>query len=187
MGKYDNIPAVRFDELAQQIFYDWLTKLETRLRSGEIESRAFEAHLTKYRKLMPALALIFHLVDFFDGKVTDPNVSTSAASLAASWCDYLELHAHKIYEAATMPQLSAAHALAKRIEQGDLMDGMTVRDLYRRCWTSLRDKERVESGLSLLESHHWLRILDESKTGLGAPSQVIRLNPNLKKFQKGQE
>jgi Protein of unknown function (DUF3987) len=55
------IPCLRFDEGAQDLFNEWRQELETRLRSGDL-SPALESHFAKYRKLVPSLALINHLV-----------------------------------------------------------------------------------------------------------------------------
>jgi Protein of unknown function (DUF3987) len=59
-GEYDKTPFFRFDEEAAAEFLDWRRGLERRLRSDEL-SPALEGHLAKYRKLVPALALIDHL------------------------------------------------------------------------------------------------------------------------------
>jgi Protein of unknown function (DUF3987) len=50
------------------------------------------SHLAKYRSLMPALALILHVIDGVDTGVGGP-VSGVAAEHAAAWCRYLEAHA----------------------------------------------------------------------------------------------
>ena len=68
-GPYDKVPSLRFDQDAAAAFLDWRTDLETRLRSGEM-SPALEGHLAKYRKLVPALALINHLADGDGGDVS---------------------------------------------------------------------------------------------------------------------
>jgi putative DNA primase/helicase len=61
-GAYDKVPSFRFDADALVEFLPWRTDLERRLRDGSL-SPALEAHLAKYRKLVPALALINHVAD----------------------------------------------------------------------------------------------------------------------------
>lgn len=181
-GPNDEVPIARFSSDAQELFYEWLKTLEKRLRSGEVESPAFEAHLTKYKKLMPSLALIFHVIDFCDPeRRCDKEVSVQlpSAQMAAAWCDFLEAHAKKIYADALRPQITAAYALVKKIRSEDITDRMTVRGIYRKEWGQLRDVNLVRSGLSLLETYHWIKILEESPTGRGATSEVIYLNPEL--------
>ncbi len=67
-GPYDKMPFFRFDEAAGAEFLTWRSQLEGRLRSGEL-SVVLEGHLAKYRKLVPSLALINHLVDGESGDV----------------------------------------------------------------------------------------------------------------------
>ena len=55
------IPYLRFTEEAQQLLDDWRGKLEMHIRSG-IDPPAIEAHLSKYRSLVPSLALVLLLV-----------------------------------------------------------------------------------------------------------------------------
>src|SRR5437868_1417108 len=60
----DGSPYLRFDAEAQEMYDDWRNRLEHRLRSKELATApAFEAHVAKYRSLMPSLALVFHLLD----------------------------------------------------------------------------------------------------------------------------
>jgi hypothetical protein len=134
--------------------------------------------LAKYRSLMPSLALLFHLVECI-GRGDVAPVSLSAAKLAADWCDYLELHARKIYAAELGTDLVAAHLLAAKIRKGEIHDGITVRDVYRAGWSGLKTPEVAFGGLSVLEEHGWLRIVVPK--GTGRPSQVIRINPALGK------
>ena len=66
----DGIPALRFDPEAQEFFDRWRDRLETRLRSSELQGRpAFESHLAKFRSLVPSLALLFHLIEVVARKV----------------------------------------------------------------------------------------------------------------------
>ena len=58
---------VRFAPDALDAFIEWRTGWETRLRSGELHP-ALESHFAKYRKTIPALALILHLADMAPGR-----------------------------------------------------------------------------------------------------------------------
>jgi hypothetical protein len=177
------IPALHFDDAAQNLFNDWLTRLQGRLLQGDV-SPALESHLSKYRSLMPSLALLFHLADWADCQLQNhlqdiPPVSIEAARLAASWVDYLELHARKIYAGSLNPDLQAAHLLMQKIQQEKIKDGMSIRDIYRNHWAGLDNKERVMQGLLLLADHGHLR-LEIVKSEEGRPaSDVIRINPSI--------
>src|SRR5262249_23569005 len=104
------IPTLRFEDAAQEFFDIWRTDLETRLRNSA-EHPVMLAHLAKYRKLMPSLALIFHLCD------AGPNraVSIEAAQRAAAWCNYLEMHARRIYHCVPARVDTAARLLGEKI------------------------------------------------------------------------
>ncbi len=168
------IPALRFSPEGQEIFDYWRFKLETRIR-GELRlPPAMESHLTKYRKLMPALALIFHLVAVVDGSA-EGLVSGEAALMAIEWCDYLETHAVRIYGTGTMPGLEQARELVKHIKRGAILDGCKPKDIYRHHWTKLTTPDDVKVGLEFLEQYDWLCV-EKIPTG-GKPSEVVRLNP----------
>lgn len=175
-----DIPFLRYSEAAQTVADLWRDALEARLRSGELDDTpAFASHLSKYRSLMPALALTFYLIDL---AAKSPGVAAGAvgeshARLAADWCGFLEEHARKVYAAETQRGAAAAHALADKIEAGAIFDGQPVRDLYRAQWAGLRSSERVLLGLSELTDLGWVRV--ESRATGANPSQVVRLHPDL--------
>lgn len=169
----DGLPYLRFDPAAQEAFDAWRHDLETRLRGGEPE--IIEAHLSKFRSLVPSLALLCHLADQPHGGP----VTLAAMLRAADWCEYLEAHARRLYALGMGADYSAAHALAARIRRGDVPDGSTPRDIYRAGWANL-DKAAAYRALEALEDCGWLR-LEEVPTGKvgGRPSLIVRLNPKL--------
>lgn len=186
----NSFPFLRFSSEAQEFHNNWRDKLENRLRSKELEAMpAFESHLSKYRSLMPTLALIFHLIDVGDTSVSSVSssprclqekkegVSLKAAQLAVKWCDYLEQHARKVYATEIYTKETAANHLSDKIREGDVFDGMTIRDIYRKGWTGLSTKEIVLDAISILKELGWVRT-ETNQTG-GAPTSVIRLHPEL--------
>jgi len=89
------IPYFQFDAQAQEFFHDWLCQLQGKLNG--LDHPIISQHLSKYRSLMPSLALIFHAIAIADSKQAIPYVSLAAAEQAAAWCTYLESHARRIY------------------------------------------------------------------------------------------
>jgi putative DNA primase/helicase len=175
----DGIPYLRFAPPAQDLFGVWRVKLEQRLRSNELSATpAFEAHIAKYRSLMPSLALVFHLLAL-DSDKTISSVSEEASSLAADWCDYLEQHARKVYASELTPGADGAKVLAAKIKTGEIYDGVSVRDISRHQWASLASIESVKSALRVLEQAGWLRVRD-IETG-GRPSEIVNLHPRLRR------
>jgi putative DNA primase/helicase len=165
-----NIPFLRFAPAAQERFYDWMTTRENHLRSGN-EHPAVESHLTKYRKLIPALALVTHLAEGREGPV-----GMEALEAAIGWGDYLESHARRIYSCGIDPAVAHARALVQRIQQGDVADGFTVRDVYHgRHWSMLADAAQVQLAVDELVELSWLRI-EEVPTS-GRPTKRHRINP----------
>ncbi len=177
----NDIPAFRFAPEAQELFDEWRTDLERRLREPEMAScPAFESHLAKYRSLMPSLALIFHLAEIVTSVsfVSAPAVGLESAKRAAAWCEFLEAHARKIYAAEMNAGMSAAHALADKIRAGAVEDVGSVRDLYRPQWSGLKTPEAVWSGLMELQKFGWLRV-EERETG-GRTTDVVVFNPEIR-------
>ncbi len=178
-GVEEPIPALRFSPDAQGLFFEWLSRLEHRLRSDSMgETPAFESHLAKYRSLMPSLALLFHLVE---AESTEGPVDLSAARCAADWCEFLEQHARKVYAAELRTDHLAAHALLRKIREGAIVSGMTLREVYNAGWSRLKSQERVHEGLALLTAHGWAR-LQTLKTG-GRPKQILSINPQALEAQ----
>jgi hypothetical protein len=85
-GPYDKTPFFRFDQAALGEFVSWREDLEQRIRGHRL-SPAVEGHLAKYRKLVPALALINHMADGCQGQV-----GLAALRKAIAFSRYLEGH-----------------------------------------------------------------------------------------------
>lgn len=169
------LPYLRFTADAQNVYNNWRRALETRLRSPEMaETPAFAAHLSKYRSLVPSLALITHLSD---GKSS--SVGLPALERAIKWVDYLEAHARKLYQAELDDGTSAVHNLAAKIKNGDVTDGMALRDLYHHKWPGLKTSGQVENAARDLESLGWMRIEEERNGERGRYRSVLRINPQL--------
>jgi putative DNA primase/helicase len=176
--EYNAIPYLRFDEDAQELFDRWREDLEITLRSKRIDHPALEAHLSKYRSLMPSLALLFHLVDRVDGRTEESAVSLDAAAKAAAWCSYLFEHAKRIYGMAINAVAHLAKTLAEHIQQSDLPDLFTARDVYRKHWTGLTNSREVAEPLELLTDLQWIRAV-AVQTG-GRSTTYYQVNPKVK-------
>lgn len=167
-----DIPYLRFAPDAQETFREWRAGLEKRLRTGD-EHPAVEAHLSKYRSLLPALALLIHLADVGHGPV-----GLTAMLRAGAWADFLESHARRVYAPALAPDMEAARALAAKIKRGALPGRFALRDVYRACWAGVPTREQARTAVDVLLDHHWLREAAETSTG-GRPSVTYLLHPKL--------
>ena len=165
-------PAVyRFTPEAQAEFDAWRRDFETALRSGE-HHPAMESHLSKYRKLVPALALVCALAD------GEEAVSRNSLLRALAWAEYLQSHAARAYGAGTGPQTDAALALLDKIKGGAVQDGFAVRDLYVKGWAYLNTPESVKQAAAMLCDLGHLRRFDvKPGSSGGRPTATYRINP----------
>lgn len=167
----DEIPYLRFDDEAQKEFDQWRSELELHLRSGQ-EHPAVEAHLAKYRSLIPSIALLCHLVD----RKTGP-IRVEELRRAIAWGKYLESHARRIYAAAVAPHMVEAGALAQKLLSGALQDGFALRDIYRNGWIGLNTREAATRATEVLVDLDWLREVEQETAGRTAYCFLI--NPKI--------
>lgn len=172
---------LRFSEQAQECFNEWFIDLNKALRSDEFEHPALESHFSKYKSLMPSLALIFHLVEVaagaFDGSEGLSSVSLPAVETAAAWCQFLMEHARRIYGMGISGAAIHAKTLAAHLQKGDLPGEFTAREVYFKGWAGLSTAKAVERPLDLLESLGWLASY-QPDTG-GRPKTVYMINPRI--------
>ncbi len=174
-GTYDKVPGLRFDEAAQGDFQEWRRDLEGRLRLDEL-SPAFEGHLAKYRKLVPALALINHLADVGSGPV-----SQKALLKALAMAHYLESHGRRVYGSADEAELGAAKAILNHIRNEDLKDGFTARDIHQRGWAHLTERDQVGAGLRLLtDLDYMVEVVPTIGPQGGRPKATFNINPRVR-------
>jgi hypothetical protein len=178
----ENPRRFHFAPEAQELFIDWLTELEAKVRGSDLHS-ALISHLSKYRKLMPAVALLCELANGADGgnKQVD-TVSLENARKAAGWCDYVESHARRIYSCIVTPQLRAARELADKIKKRAVgLDGFfTNRDVYLKGWSGLDSPDVVMLAVEVLEDAQWVRNVSKESGFLGGrPSKRYVVNPRI--------
>lgn len=171
-----------FSPEAQELFIDWLKDLENRARGDELHP-ALISHLSKYRSLMPSLALLFELADWAAGQSSGASVSLEHARQAAAWCDYLASHARRVYSCVIAQDRRGAQQLAAKLRRGVIgSDGsFAARDVYLKGWTGLDSPETVKAAASLLEDAGWLREVDDArKPHGGRPSIRYAINPKVR-------
>jgi hypothetical protein len=166
-GEYDDRPCYRFTDAGQAVFNSWLDELQT-VKIKQEENPLMVEHFGKFRSLMPSLALIFHCIDIADGKASGA-VSERAARLAAQWCDYLESHARRIYAMAESPEHEAAVRLADKIKAGALPNPFTTRDIERKGWHGLKDRQEVDAACNILMDENWVMMTRKPKPVTGRP------------------
>jgi putative DNA primase/helicase len=175
----------RFSPKAQAFFEEWLIPFETEIRGEELHP-ALVSHLSKYRKLIPALALIFALVDTPESGGV---IHERELLRALDWGEYLRTHAERLYAAAVMPETTGAQALLNKIRAGKLADSdgvllaaFTPRQVAVKHWAGLGTPDAVRKASELLADYGWLeREAIPSGAAGGRPSECYRVHPTLMK------
>jgi hypothetical protein len=171
------IPYIGFSDEAQDSFDEWRVDLEKRLRSGSL-TNLMTNHLAKYRSLMPALALLFHVIDSHDASQLEP-VSEPAAMLAAAWCDVLEAHASRIYQSAIDGDPSDAIKMSEKLKDS-LPNPFTYRDVARKGWSGLNSTEDVRRAVDILEDRAWVKVVEIPSTDRGGrPTEKVYVHPKI--------
>ena len=121
---------------------------------------------------VPALALLFHLIDGGTGPV-----GKTSLRRAIKWHIYLFAHALRVYSSAVNRAFQSAKSLADKIVAGKIPNGFTVRQVYRNGWSNLNNQEDVNEAIDILQEHGWLKqnFLD---TG-GRKKQIYMINPKV--------
>jgi Protein of unknown function (DUF3987)/Domain of unknown function (DUF6371) len=173
MGDADKPAILRFSPESQALFQEWTTEIQIEARSGSLPS-ALESHILKMPKVVASLALLFELAD--GGRF---EVNEAATRRALGWADYLRSHANRLYSAGETMAADGARVIVKRRHQ--LPESFTPRDIHRKGWASLGDREAVISAIEMLVATNHCREVPPvvHQTG-GRPSLSYVWNPSLK-------
>ena len=175
----------RFSPQAQDMYWQWAEPFEREIRSDQLHP-ALISHLSKYRKLVPALALIFAMVDTPE---SGNLIHEGELLRALAWAEYLRTHAERMYAAAIIPETLGAKTLLTKIKScklldsdGILMESFTPRLVATKHWMGLADPESVRKASDLLVDYGYLiRETLQSVDVLrrGRPSERYFIHPKL--------
>jgi hypothetical protein len=155
------LPHLCFDDAAQEIFIEWSHELHRVIMPSE-QNPLMHQHLGKFEKLFCATSLILHLANGEIGPV-----KADSAIRAAAWCEYLAGHARRVYGMVEAGKINVAKMLARRIADGKLEDGFSVRDVRRKGWANLTTTHEVETALSVLEDFGYVIAYEEPEQFAG--------------------
>jgi hypothetical protein len=167
-------PAVlHFSAESQALFQQWMTEIQIKARSGSV-SLTLESHMLKMPKTVATLALLFELIE--GGRF---EVNELAMRRALGWADYLLSHANRVYSAGETMAADGARVIVERRHQ--LPDSFTPRDIQRKGWASLGDRDAVISAIEMLVATNHCREVPPvvHQTG-GRPSVSYVWNPSLR-------
>jgi putative DNA primase/helicase len=182
----DTDPVIwRFSPDAQALFVEWLVPFESEIRGDDLHP-AMVSHLSKYRKLIPALALVFALIDTPDSGGV---IHEAELIRALAMGEYLRPHANRLYAAALIPETTDAVTLLAKIKGGKLTDtdgvmleSFTPRQIAVKGWAGLGTPDAVRKAADVLADFDYLRrevIQSGDAKGRGRPSDRYAINPAL--------
>jgi hypothetical protein len=143
--------AFRFDDKAQEIFIDWYTKNQHRIRKS-YEISGLTAHLSKFAGLFARLSIVHHLIRHALGE-TKAALLVDERTAAAVECfidDYLESHAKRVYRhLGGDPVREKARRIAQWIVADPTVTEFTARDIRRHEWSGLTAQDDVNRTMAI--------------------------------------
>lgn len=158
-GQY-TIPYFRFSPEAQAFFQDWIQSLQEKLEAKD--HPILIQHLSKYRSLMPSLALAFHLINVADDLVKG-DITLDAVQKAAACCAYLESHARRSYEMVlestfeAFPTVSKTEELLAWIKKQSATTGQPLKRRFILRYSKFRSSKELDPLLSDLVQMGYLQ------------------------------
>jgi hypothetical protein len=168
------LPHFHFDDAAQEIFVEWCTELNTVLIADE-QNSLMKQHFGKFEKLFCSIALILHLAEGSKGPIRAHNALRTAA-----WCEYLAGHAKRVYGLVEAAKVTTAKMISRRLSEGKLDDGFTVRDVVRKQWSGVTTTMQAEAALGILEENCYVQSSDDINP-LGRPTVRYSINPQVRR------
>lgn len=184
MPEGEKIPCFKFDDDAYELFKEWITTLQAKIENPD-DHNIIKEHLTKYRSLMPSLALIYHLIEIadkgyikYEGKyINGGKIPLHCTRQAIRCTEYLEKHARRIYSMAIKSADTCAKNLAEKIIKKNVKEPFTTRDIYRKGWSSLNTNELAQQAIDYLIESDWLKS-EEATKGKRKYTQYL-INPKV--------
>jgi hypothetical protein len=185
-GPHDKLPFFRFDSEAQNLFISWLNNLEMSVLRDPDLPPIMQEHFAKYRKLMPSLALIFHLIDLSGSHEKRGPISMESTQLAIDWCSYLQTHANRVYIGLGQNTRKAAIELSKKLSKAVLPNPFTAREVQQKGWYMLSERDTIQKAIVELTEAGWLAEVQPENSTLkkaGRPaSPRYEINPGCSNY-----
>ena len=173
--------AIRFSEEAAALFDEWTCSHMNRIRL-ENECEGLESHLTKYKKLVPSLALLYHVSSLGCADST-ADIEPHSVEQAIQLAKVMESHARKVYSDEVSPEIKSAKALlalAKDISAETPI--WSLRDIYRRQRSGLKTADDVKKAAQMLVDYGHLLSPEQFKTlPAGKYSFHCRYHPGVER------
>jgi putative DNA primase/helicase len=171
-GEARGLAFLRLDGEAREAFGEWRDEIERKIRGAE--SEGLEGALSKFRHHVPALVLALHVVDGGAGPVM---IGPTLRALALA--EYFESHARRLHASGQRVAVRGARVILAKAQTGELPAAFTARDVYRRQWGGLADREAVADALDMLAAHGWLT--EETADTGGRPTTLYSLTEGARR------
>jgi hypothetical protein len=172
---------VRFAPDAQPMYAEWEQEVEDRRSKETVPAK--RSHLAKYPALMPTLAALCELADYFAENAAPPPsgellIDVAHTERAIELCRYLLSHLDRIYGSMPQPWHPAIGLLRDRLRSGGLGGAFTIRELQRKEWSGLKNMDHVREALMFMEKRDWIRPVQPAHNPKGgAPPEQYLVNP----------
>ncbi len=180
----DIFQIVKFNAEAQAIVDEWQSDTEDEAESLQIEDEAFSAYLYKLPKSCYAIALIFHCLEHINDGAFPDEMTIETTLKAIAYTEVLTTHARRVFALGENQIFALAQILIGKIRKGDLEQGFTIREVMRKQWSGLRQKDTVQDVIGLLLDYGYL--LELPTSGEGRPTVKYSFHPSLEPEAKNE-
>ena len=181
-GKLDERSTIHFSSLDEEAYLAFSGYMDSHEKEiSEAEDSPYKNHLSKFNKLLPSLILIFHVIDNLETKRTNIKVQKHIVDMSIMWTELFKAHAKKLYDTEYCFEAICGFALAQKIVDKKVQDGIGLRAIYKNCWTNLKTQSEVEFAANFLQKHNWLQVVEVKPTS-GRPSSILKFNSGLENF-----
>lgn len=168
---------LNFDPKAQTLWNAWLEANTRAIK--QIYDPAIQSHRSKYKGLLAKLAGMIQLADIVAARdpAREELVDADHFDQALQFLDYLDSHMNRVYACVKTPEEKSLESMVGHILKGDLHQGFTVREIVRKRWHGLKDKDAVEQTLFTLYEMGWV-VSTDKKGKTGQSTMRYYLNPS---------
>lgn len=172
-----SFPALYLSENGFKLFCDYQKKIDTVLKSDH-PSTAYICHIGKFGRLILGLSAQFHIVESAVNNLpTDRPIDVKWVRLAIKWADFMDEQAKLLY--LSISKNNSVKTLISRIKRGDIVDGSSLRSIYRKNWSGLQTREDILTAIENISDSNWVTLVISTPRGGGPRTDIIRLNPQL--------
>jgi Protein of unknown function (DUF3987)/NrS-1 polymerase HBD domain len=164
----------RLDADAQSLMNEERTALEISLRDGRYSDNQL-GHYSKYRGLLPTIALLHHV-----GSERSGAVGKDAVIAAKEAVEYFRSHANRMYCSENYTAVRTALALLKKMKEGKITSPFKGGGYIKQNgWAGLNDTNTINDALKLLEQNNYVREEQfRPDGGVGRPRLLYVINPD---------